>query len=326
MINEEAKEIKEEIEANAIETTEPTEQVDSPVSEATETSESTQETSIESVRLAPELGEEIVSEPVAEVVESIDDVTPELVEETTPEPVEEITPELVAETSAPVEEVIPEPISEPETEKPEPISEPVETVAPEPVAEVSAPVEMATEPATSEEVVAQTEAVDYSNFSKKDFVSTLEKVMADVKENPSVGAFRRSEDTLKEVRPLFEQIKATEKAEALTKFKEANEDSEEGFDFKFDTDIEQFDKLFKGLKDERSKYFQSIEKEKDKNFNQKTELINRLRTLVEGEDSSDPAHIKTGFNDFKKIQDEWKVCHNVLLCGELTFPAAFHSS
>ena len=324
MINEEAKEIKEEIEANAIETTEPTEQVDSPVSEATETSESTQETSIESVRLAPELGEEIALEPVAEVIEPIEETTSEPVVEVA-EPVEEITPELVAETPAPVEEVIPEPISEPETEKPEPISEPVETVAPEPVAEVSAPVEMATEPATSEEVVAQTEAVDYSNFSKKDFVSTLEKVMADVKENPSVGAFRRSEDTLKEVRPLFEQIKATEKAEALSKFKEANEDSEEGFDFKFDTDIEQFDKLFKGLKDERSKYFQSIEKEKDKNFNQKTELINRLRTLVEGEDSSDPAHIKTGFNDFKKIQDEWKAAGNVNSPHNNTLWQTFHA-
>ena len=317
MINEEAKEIKEEIEANAIETTEPTEQVDSPVSEATETSESTQETSIESVRFAPEPSEEIVHEPVAEVVESIDDVTPESVEET--------TPELVAQTPAPVEEVTPEPVSEPEMEKPEPISEPVETIAPEPVAQVSAPVEMATEPATSEEVVAQTEAVDYSNFSKKDFISTLEKIMADVKENPSVGAFRRSEDTLKEVRPLFEQIKATEKAQALSKFKEANEDSEEGFDFKFDTDIGQFDKLFKGLKDERSKYFQSIEKEKDKNFNQKTELINRLRTLVEGEDSSDPAHIKTGFNDFKKIQDEWKAAGNVNSPHNNTLWQTFHA-
>ena len=309
MINEEAKEIKEEIEAKAIESTEPTEQVDSPVSEAIETSETTQEVSIESVEVMAEPVEEITPEPVAEVAE----------------PVEEITPELVAETPTPLEEVTPEPISEPEAEKSEPVSEPVEEVTPEPVAEVSAPAEMTTETAILEEVVAQTEAVDYSNYSKKDFVSTLEKVMADVKENPSVGTFRRSEDTLKEIRPLFEQIKTTEKAKALAKFKEANEDSEEGFDFKFDADVEQFDKFFKGLKDERSKYFQSIEKEKDKNFNQKTELINRLRTLVEGEDSSDPAHIKTGFNDFKKIQDEWKAAGNVNSPHNNTLWQTFHA-
>ena len=324
MINEEAKEIKEEIEAKAIESTEPTEQVDSPVGEAIETSETTQEASIESVEVATEPVEEITPEPVAEVAETVEEITPEPVAEVA-EPVKEITPELVAETPAPVEEATPEPISEPEAEKLEPVSEPVEEVTPEPVAEISAPAEMTTEPVILEEVVAQIETVDYSNYSKKDFVSTLEKVMADVKENPSVGTFRRSEDTLKEIRPLFEQIKTTEKAEALAKFKAANEDSEEGFDFKFDADVEQFDKFFKGLKDERSKYFQSIEKEKDKNFNQKTELINRLRTLVEGEDSSDPAHIKTGFNDFKKIQDEWKAAGNVNSPHNNTLWQTFHA-
>jgi Domain of Unknown Function (DUF349) len=326
MINEEAKEIKEEIEANAIETTEPTEQVDSPVSEASEASEPTQETITEPAAETAESVEESISEPVAEVAESVKETIPEPVAEVA-EIAEETTPEPVAETPTPVEEVTPEPVSEPEAEKPAPVSEPVKESTPEPFAKVSAPVEMATEPAPSEETVAQieAEAVDYSNYSKKDFVATLEKVMADVKDNPSVGAFRRSEDTLKEVRPLFEQIKANEKAEALAKFKAANEDSEEGFDFKFDADVEQFDKLFKGLKDERSKYFQSIEKEKDKNFNQKTELINRLRTLVEGEDSSDPAHIKTGFNDFKKIQDEWKAAGNVNSPHNNTLWQTFHA-
>ncbi len=311
MINEEAKEIKEEIEANAIETTESTEQVDSPVSEASEAPEPIQETITELVAETTESLEESISEPVAEVTETV--------EETTPEPFTEMP--------SPVEEVTPEPVSESEVEKSDPVSDPVEESTPEPISEVSAPIEMAIEAAPSEEIVAQieTEAVDYSNYSKKDFVAILEKVMAEVKENPSVGTFRRSEDTLKEVRPLFEQIKANEKAEALAKFKEANEDSEEGFDFKFDADVEQFDKLFKGLKDERSKYFQSIEKEKDKNFNQKTELINRLRTLVESEDSSDPAHIKTGFNDFKKIQDEWKAAGNVNSPHNNTLWQTFHA-
>lgn len=291
MINEEAKEIKEEIEAQAIETTESAEQAESTSSEAVEASEPTQETVTEPVAEAPV---EVVAESVAEVSE---------------------TPEAVAET---VEEVIAEPIAE--------MAETVEEVTPEPVEEVVAPATIEeTTPTAEAEVAEVVQAVDYSNYSKKDFVATLEKAMAEVKENPSVGAFRRSEDTLKEVRPLFEQIKITEKAEALAKFKEANEDSEDGFDFKFDSDTEQFDKLFKGLKEERSKYFQGIEKDKDKNFNQKTELINRLRTLVEGEDSSDPAHIKTGFNDFKKIQDEWKAAGNVNSPHNNTLWQTFHA-
>ncbi|MDI9867191.1 DUF349 domain-containing protein [Flectobacillus sp. DC10W] len=153
--------------------------------------------------------------------------------------------------------------------------------------------------------------VDYSTFQKNDFVELLSKLLDDVKEQPSVAAFRKSEDVLKEVRPLFEQIKAAERAEALAKFKEANDGSEDGFEFKFDETIERFDKLFKALKEERAKYFNQIEKERDKNFSLKTELLNRLRAIVEGEDNTDPAQIKAGFAEFKKIQDEWKSAGNI---------------
>ncbi|MDI9858739.1 MULTISPECIES: DUF349 domain-containing protein [Flectobacillus] len=153
--------------------------------------------------------------------------------------------------------------------------------------------------------------VDYSTFQKNDFVELLSKLLDDVKEQPSVAAFRKSEDVLKEVRPLFEQFKTAERAEALAKFKEANDGSEDGFEFKFDETIEKFDKLFKALKEERAKYFNQIEKERDKNFSQKTELLNRLRAIVEGEDNTDPAQIKAGFAEFKKIQDEWKSAGNI---------------
>lgn len=241
MINEEAKEIKEEIEAQAIEVTESV------------TNTQTEEVSILEVTATPEL------------IETISEVTPE------------------------------------------PIL-------------VSAVLE-----ATEETEMTESQAIDYSNFQKSDFVSTLEKVLAEVKENPSVAIFRKSEDTLKEIRPLFEQIKSAEKAEALAKFKEANDDSEDGFEFKADTFIEQFDTLFKAIKEERSKYFANIEKEKDKNFNQKTVLINRLRTLVEGEDSNDPAHIKSGFNEFKKIQEEWKTAGNVNSPHNNTLWQTFHA-
>lgn len=155
------------------------------------------------------------------------------------------------------------------------------------------------------------QTVDYSTFQKNDFVELLSKLLDDVKEQPSVAAFRKSEDVLKEVRPLFEQFKTAERAEALAKFKEANDGSEDGFEFKFDEIIEKFDKLFKALKEERAKYFNQIEKERDKNFSQKTELLNRLRAIVEGEDNTDPAQIKAGFAEFKKIQDEWKSAGNI---------------
>ncbi|MCU0468902.1 MAG: DUF349 domain-containing protein [Arcicella sp.] len=276
MINEEAKEIKEEIEAQAVETSATAEPAEAPTNEVVAISEPTQD----------EVTEAIIEDAVATTEPEVE-LTQEVEEVVTNTPTEEVvTPEPIAETPA-IESVL----------------------TPEPIAEITTVLEEVTLPTEPE--AAEIQSVDYSNFSKKDFVQVLEKLLTEVKENPSVGAFRRSEDTLKEIRPLFEQIKSSEKAEALAKFKAENENSEEGFEFKFDADVERFDALFKTLKDERSKYFNSIEKEKDKNFNQKTELINRLRTLVEGEDSSDPAHIKSGFNEFKKIQEEWKAAGNV---------------
>ena len=311
MINEEAKEIQEKVEAAAIETpetAEPTVTAEMPVMEEVITPEPVAETA--------ETIAEITPEPVAEIAEIITETTPEpaaeVVEtltETAPEPVAEVVAEVVPET---VTEIVAETTPEPEIVVVESVVTEIEPVVEEIVAPVGVMIATTEETVVADETeVAEVQTVDYSGFEKKDFVSTLEKLLVEVKENPSVGAFRRSEDTLKEVRPLFEQIKATEKADALAKFKEANEGTEEGFAFKFDAQVESFDKLFKALKEERSKYFQSIEKEKDKNFTQKTDLINRLRTLVEGEDSSDPAHIKTGFNEFKKIQDDWKAAGNV---------------
>jgi Domain of Unknown Function (DUF349) len=291
MINEEAKEIKAEVEASAIEAStsvEPTATAETPKNEEVEASEPVEE-------IAPQVP---IEEPVAETIVEV-----------SPEPAVEATPQPVAEIPAPAEETTPEVVVE---ATPVVLAEVEETKVEEKPSPAAAMIATTEDSITTEEVEeTETPATDYSGFGKKDFVATLEKLLTEVKESPSVGAFRRSEDTLKEIRPLFEQIKSAEKTEALAKFKENNEGSEEGFDFKFDTEVESFDKLFKALKEERSKYFQSIEKEKDKNFTQKTELINRLRTLVEGEDSNDPAHIKSGFNDFKKIQDEWKAAGNV---------------
>lgn len=282
MINEEAKEIKAQVEAPAIETTESV--------EPTETAEMLKNEVVE------------ISEPVKEIV-PMAEPEPEVVQVSS-----ESTPEPTVEVPESVEELVSKEISD-SVEKTTPIAEAEIPAKPAPAPAMIATTEEAISTEDSEAVEVQ--SVDYSGFEKKDFVSTLEKLLAEVKDNPSVGAFRRSEDTLKEVRPLFEQIKTAEKDEALAKFKEVNEGTDEGFEFKFDGEVESFDKFFKALKEERSKYFQSIEKEKDKNFTQKTDLINRLRTLVEGEDSSDPAHIKTGFNEFKKIQDDWKSAGNV---------------
>ena len=166
---------------------------------------------------------------------------------------------------------------------------------------------------------------DYTQISKQDFVSLLEKQLATVKEEPSVGAFRKSEDTLKEVKPLFEQIKAQDKQAALDKYLSENE-SEEGFEFKHDEQCQLFDKLFRQLKDERSKYFQAIEKERDKNLTDKADLLNRLRELVEkAEINTDANAMKNDFAAIKQIQEEWKGAGNVSSSHNNTLWQTYHA-
>ncbi len=272
--------------------------------------------------------ETVVAEAVAETPEAIveENVVAEAVVETPEAIVEEnVVAEAVVETpEAIVEETV---VAEAVVETPETIVE--ETVVAEAVTEVPVSQEVAeiatmVIPEETEEII-ETEHADYSSFQKKDYVSLLEKLLVDVRENPSVGAFRKSEDTLKQVRPLFEQIKAAEKGEALANFKATNEDSEEGFEFKYDSEIETFDKLFKSLKDERAKYFSGMEKERDKNFNKKTELLDRLRAIVEGEENADPSAIKTDFAEFKKIQEEWKSAGNINSPHNNTLWQTFHA-
>ena len=49
-----------------------------------------------------------------------------------------------------------------------------------------------------------------------------------------------------------------------------------------------------------------MEKLREKALEGKTRLINELRTLVDSDDNSDPAHVNASFKAFKKIQEEWK--------------------
>jgi hypothetical protein len=224
--------------------------------------------------------------------------------ETTPS-VEETTPDVEAlastEPTAVVEEVTPE-VEAVESTEPTAV---IEEVTPE--VETVESTETATPVA---EEIPEAKA-DYSGFTKEQIIDLLEKTLTSVKAEPSVGAFRKSEDMLKEVKPLFEAIRAQEKKEALDKFVAENQ-TEEGFELKTDASNEVFDRLFRQLKEQRNGFYQELDKERDKNFTKKTDLLQKLRDLVESvEQSSEPEVVKSSFNGFREIQEEWKAAGNV---------------
>lgn len=218
----------------------------------------------------------------------------------------------------------------------------VDAPAPEspktPVSEGTTESELTDEPAINEEVTAQyadvpdeTEeelpaqsAVDYSQFSKQDFVSLLETKLASISgTSVSPGDFKKADQTLKDVKPLFDQMKRAEREVALQAYA-AETGSEEGFEYKNDDTVQQFDDLYKQIKSQKNTYFQNLDKVKDGNFAAKTELLTRLRVLVETDENNagDP---KTSWNEFKKIQDDWKAAGNINSPHNATLWATYHA-
>ena len=193
------------------------------------------------------------------------------------------------------------------------------------------------EPVSSDDVTAQyadvaetdddqqaQQEVDYSQYSKQDFVDLLQTQLAAIS-TPSVtpGNFKKADQTLKEVKPLFDQMKRAEREAALQSYV-AETESEEGFDYKYDETVVQFDELYKQIKSQKNTYFQNLDKAKDTNFASKTDLLSRLRDLVENDENNagDP---KVSWNEFKKIQDDWKSAGNMNSPHNATLWATYHA-
>ncbi|GAB4033386.1 DUF349 domain-containing protein [Spirosoma gilvum] len=207
---------------------------------------------------------------------------------------------------------------------------PAETLA-APVAETDgAPVdqeqlanEYADVPETDEETVAAPEA-DYSHFSKLDFVNLLETQLATVSlASVTPGDFKKADQVLKEVKPLFDQMKRAEREAALQAYI-TETGADEGFEYKYDDAVSRFDELYKQIKSLKNTYFQNLDKAKETNFASKTDLLTRLRELVETDENNagDP---KASWNEFKKIQDEWKAAGNMNSPHNATLWATYHA-
>ena len=180
----------------------------------------------------------------------------------------------------------------------------------------------------SESALAELEAVeettDYASFGKDDFVKLIEEQLAEAKKDGAKTAdFKRIDGVLKTIKPLFEQIKKTEREEAKQKFVAANE-SEEGFEFKFDDAVTHFDAIFRQVRELRQQHFQGLDKQKEKNFDVKTQLLTQLRQLVDA-DENNGNNPGTSWQEFKKIQDEWQAAGNIASPHNGTLWATYHA-
>lgn len=160
---------------------------------------------------------------------------------------------------------------------------------------------------------SDSEEIDYATASKEELAAELEKDMA-VISAAGVGMkqIKRIDGIIKEIRPVLTQMKRFEWDTAKEKYV-ADTGSEDGFEYTYDGQTRRVEELLKEIRIKRKAFFQELDKNRDQNFNQKTELLQRLRELVDTDDSQEvgAADIKNSWEEFKKIQEEWKHAGNV---------------
>jgi len=133
---------------------------------------------------------------------------------------------------------------------------------------------------------------DFSKYSKSELVDLIKRL------SQSDNIFK-VDKILIQIKPVFDQIKDSERRDALDKFLEDG-DNEDGFEFVSDEETNAFEATFKLLKDKKNKRRKDAEVEKEKNLVNAKEVLEKLRQFVDSDESI------SSFKIFKEIQAEWR--------------------
>src|SRR5690606_15369142 len=102
-----------------------------------------------------------------------------------------------------------------------------------------------------------------------------------------------------EIKAVFDDLVAKEKEEAMSKFK-AEGGNEDDFEYRQNDDERGFFKVFNDFRYQLNSLRKEAERQKEKNLAEKTELLNKLRELVDGEETT------LSMGAIKSIQQQWK--------------------
>lgn len=155
------------------------------------------------------------------------------------------------------------------------------------------------------------EHVDYSQYTKQQLADVIKEVA-------KLDNFRRVDHVLREIKPVYDEIREKERAEALMRFI-ASGGIEEDFDFKGDEHDMMFDANLKLIRDRRAQHFRQQEENKAGNLRRKEELLEKLRVLADSQDTNNQ------FEKFKELQKEWKGTGSVPGAQAKTLWANYHA-
>ncbi|MEP1086042.1 MAG: DUF349 domain-containing protein [Algoriphagus sp.] len=173
-----------------------------------------------------------------------------------------------------------------------PMSDVRETSEKEPVSEESSVETTSDEEESEEEEDLHEEDLDISSLSKIELVALLKsKVKQD--------NIYRIDKLVHEIKVAFDEFTHKEKEEALDKFK-AEGGAEDDFDFRPSDEEKEFNTYYFEYRHQLGALRKEAEKQKENNFSAKTELLNKLRELVDGEETT------FSMSTIKTLQEEWK--------------------
>ncbi|MDN5210484.1 DUF349 domain-containing protein [Fulvivirgaceae bacterium BMA12] len=137
---------------------------------------------------------------------------------------------------------------------------------------------------------------DYTQYSKEELVRTIKTLT-------KLDDFKKLDVVLNIITPLFQEMKERDRAQALERYIEDG-GSEEDFSYKNELD-QKYDAYYKLIKERKHKFYGDLGRQKLENYQKATELLEKLRHLVDGEEST------TSINAIKEIQEEWKATGQV---------------
>ena len=153
--------------------------------------------------------------------------------------------------------------------------------------------------------------VDYSNYTKHQLADLIKDLAKD-------DNFKKVDNVLREIKPLYDDLREKERAEALAKFVGQGGTADD-FEFKGDEYDNIFDANLKLIRDRKTQFYKQQEERKTENLAKKQELLEKLRVLSDSQDTTDQ------FERFKELQKQWKAIGPVSGPQAKTLWANYHA-
>lgn len=181
----------------------------------------------------------------------------------------------------------------------------------EPSIEASVEVISVDEPEVIAEEEEEQVAIDFTGLTKVQLLEVFKEKLAQ-------GISSKLDKVAQEIKVAFDELVSKERAAAMQQFL-ADGSSAADFSYQVEDLDKEFTALFNGFRYQLNSLRKEAERQKEKNFQAKTELLNKLRVLVDGEETT------LSMASVKSIQDAWKVIGPVPLAQSKNLWASFNA-